>query len=223
MRILCRFVSKFQKCHLFLSTTIGNANKCISKMCRHLLYLFFGHCAAKNKDIALIFRILVVCMYLDYIYSVFWITWKFRILYAIIFLNKMKFWILYAIIFRNKMKFEILNFENKKYQNPRYLFCKAFHFTPFGLYWLQLTSKLNILPVSKHLLFFLPQMVKHDVNKSIFFKKILVRCFWNFGGRRQINAKEGTESFASISAQFELSRKSGRGRNSSPQRGACYM
>ena len=59
---------------------------------------------------------------------------------------------------------------------------------------------------------FWPKMAKHDVNKSHFPKKILDGFFWNFGGRRQIDAGEGTESFASISAAvFELSRKSGRG------------
>ena len=34
----------------------------------------FGHCTVKNKDIALKFCMRVVCMYLDHIYSVFWIT-----------------------------------------------------------------------------------------------------------------------------------------------------
>ena len=35
---------------------------------------FFGHCSAKNKDFALKFFIRDVCMYLDHIYSVFWIN-----------------------------------------------------------------------------------------------------------------------------------------------------
>ena len=32
---------------------------------------FFGHCTAKNEDIALKFCMRVVCMYLDHIYSGF--------------------------------------------------------------------------------------------------------------------------------------------------------
>ena len=55
-------------------------------------------------------------------------------------------------------------------------------------------------------------MAKHDVTKTPFSQKFPNRFFWNFGGRRQIDAEEGAESFVSISAAvFELSRKSGRG------------
>ena len=46
---------------------------------------FLGHCTAKNKDSALKFCMRVVCMYLDDIYSVFWINEKFWILQATIF------------------------------------------------------------------------------------------------------------------------------------------
>ena len=38
---------------------------------QHHLDLVFGHCTAKNKDIALTFCMRVVFMYLDHIYSVF--------------------------------------------------------------------------------------------------------------------------------------------------------
>ena len=64
-------------------------------------------------------------------------------------------------------------------------------------------------------------MAKHDVTKTQFSQKILDGFFGNFGGRRQIDAGEGTESFASISAAvFELSRTAGRGGgNSAPTAG----
>ena len=51
-------------------------------------------------------------------------------------------------------------------------------------------------------------MAKHDVDKTPFSQKIIDGFFWNFGGRRQIDAGEDIESFASISAAvLELSRK----------------
>ena len=55
-------------------------------------------------------------------------------------------------------------------------------------------------------------MAKHDVTKTPFSLKNLDGYLWNFGDRRQIDAGEGTKSFAPISAAvFELSRKSSRG------------
>ena len=52
-------------------------------------------------------------------------------------------------------------------------------------------------------------MAKYGVTKTPFPQKFLDGFLWNFGGRRQIDAEEGTESFASISgAVFELPRKS---------------
>ena len=55
-------------------------------------------------------------------------------------------------------------------------------------------------------------MAKRDVTKTQFSEKFNAGLFWNFDDRRQIDAEEGTKSFASISAAvFELSRKSGRG------------
>ena len=65
-------------------------------------------------------------------------------------------------------------------------------------------------------------MAKHDVTNTPFFRIILDGVFWNFGGRRQIDGGEGTESFALITAAvFELSRKSGRvGGNICPPSGA---
>ena len=43
-------------------------------------------------------------------------------------------------------------------------------------------------------------MAKHDVNKMPFSKKKIDGFVWNVDGRRQIDAGEGTESFALISA-----------------------
>ena len=37
-------------------------------------------------------------------------------------------------------------------------------------------------------------MAKHDVLKRYFLKKIMDGLFWNFSGRRQIDAEKGTES-----------------------------
>ena len=71
MANLCRFVSGFQKCHLFLCTTIRNAKNAFQKCDVITFTWFFGHCTAKNKDIALKFCMLVVCMYLYHMYSVF--------------------------------------------------------------------------------------------------------------------------------------------------------
>ena len=46
-----------------------------------------------------------------------------------------------------------------------------FNFTPFDVFRLRLSSKLNILAGFKHLLFFLPKMAKQDVTKTQFSKK----------------------------------------------------
>ena len=70
MSILSSFVSGFQKCCLFLCTTIRNAKKMHFKyVTSSPLRVFFCHCAGKNKDISLKFCMRVVCMYLDHMYS----------------------------------------------------------------------------------------------------------------------------------------------------------
>ena len=66
----------------------------MGKMCFkkwwHHLSLFWGNCSAQNKDTALKHFMPVACMYL---YSVFFITWKFWILMEIIFKNGIfEFW-----------------------------------------------------------------------------------------------------------------------------------
>ena len=53
---------------------------------------FSGHCTAKNKDIALKFCVRVFVSIPSMYIQVFWITWKFRILQAIILKNKFEFW-----------------------------------------------------------------------------------------------------------------------------------
>ena len=46
-------------------------------------------------------------------------------------------------------------------------------------------------------------MTKHDVTKTPFPKKKINEFFWDFGCRRQIDAGEGTESFAGGGAGAE--------------------
>ena len=93
----------------------------------------------------------------------------------------------------------------------RHTFCTAFNFTPFGVFRLRLIFKTELSSSFQIFAVFLTKMAKHDVTKTPFSQNSR-RIFRNFGGRRQFDAGEGTESFASISAAvFELSRKSGRG------------
>ena len=69
---LVQFCLRIPKYYLLLCQPIRNTKNCISKTWRRHLYLFFfGHCTAKNKDIALKFCMRVVCMYHDHIYSDF--------------------------------------------------------------------------------------------------------------------------------------------------------
>ena len=89
------------------------------RKCDIIAFTCFFHCTVKNKDIALKFRVCVVCMYFDHIAIFqFLITWK--------------FWILYGFI----RKVEILNLgvKIKNIKNPRWPFCRAFNFTPFGVF-----------------------------------------------------------------------------------------
>ena len=140
---MCRFVSGFQKRHLFLCTTNRNGkNVFFFQKCDVITFTcFFCHCTGKNKDIALKFCMRIVCMYLDHIRSFFWRTWKFRI---------------YGQLFLENLNFDFGGSKLKDIKNPRKQFYRAFNFTPFGVSRLRLTSKLNILADFKHLLF-LPQ------------------------------------------------------------------
>ena len=68
--------------------------------------------------------------------------------------------------------------------------------------------------------------LQNFISLFIVFIYLFIYLLYLFSGRRQIDAAEGTESFASIpAAVFELSIKSGKGQNSPrpppPQRGAC--
>ena len=60
MPIMCSFVSGFQKCYLFLHTTIRNVKSAL-KYDVITFTCFLGHCTAKNKDIVLEFG-MCVCM-----------------------------------------------------------------------------------------------------------------------------------------------------------------
>ena len=63
--------------------------------------------------------------------------------------------------------------------------------------------------------------MEYDVTKMQFSQKIIYGFFRNFAERRQIDAREGTNSFASISGVvFELSRKSGSAGGGPPISGA---
>ena len=68
MPILVRSILGFQKCHLFLCTTIRNAQIAFTTCDVITFTWFFGHFTAKCKDIALKWCMRVVCMYLDHIY-----------------------------------------------------------------------------------------------------------------------------------------------------------
>ena len=68
--ILSIFISTFQKkCHLFLCTTIKNAQ--FQKYDVITFTRFFSHCTVKNKHIAVEFCMLVLCIYPNDVYSVF--------------------------------------------------------------------------------------------------------------------------------------------------------
>ena len=53
--------------------------------------------------------------------------------------------------------FEFLGSKSKNIKSPRNPFCRALHFTPFWVFRLRLTSKLNIPAAFKHLPFFDPK------------------------------------------------------------------
>ena len=117
-----------------------------------------------------------------------------------------------------KSKFWDLRCQNRKYHKSlRTLFCSAFTFTSLGVFRFRLTSKLYILAAVKHLPFFHPKWRNMMSLKRHFLRKSIEGFLWNFNGRRQINADESKECFASISAAvFVLLRKSGRGTESVP-------
>ena len=176
MPMSCSFVSRFQKYYLFLCTTIKNAKNCISKYDIITFTLFSGHGTAKNKNVALKSCMHVVCMYLDRIYSVFFLD-------SLIMLDFIGnyFW-----------KIETLNFGGQNRNKSKIRDChfvrRTFNFTPFGIFWLRLTSKPNILAVFKHLPFFDPKwrnmtsLNRHFLKKTHFFLKFLWQTsLWCWG------------------------------------------
>ena len=203
MPILCRFVSGFQKCHLFLCTAIRNAKKCISIMWRHHLYLFFfWPLHSKNKDIVLQFCVRVVFMYLDHIYYDF--------------LDKLETLHCIDNYFLKKRNFGLGGPKSKNIENPRQPFCRAFNLKPFEIFRLCFTSKRNILAVFKYLQFLIQNGETWRHQNAVFSTKFR-RTFLKFGWQTSKWCGQGTKGLASISiAVFELSRKSGRGRNPPP-------
>ena len=165
-------------------------------MWRHHLYLFFflGHCTTKNKDIALKFCMRVVCI--SIIYSVFLDTLKLLDFIRNYFLNRVfEFW------GSNRKIWEIRD----SHLVERLILHRLALFDCVA-------SKLYILAASKHLPFFDPKWQNITSLKRNFLKTFRTFFFWCFAERRQINVREGTESFASMSGDvFELSRKPGRG------------
>ena len=72
-------------------------------------------------------------------------------------------------------KVESLGFgsQNKKnIKTSRKPFCTALNFTPFGVFGLHLTSKLNIIAAFKHLPFFNPKWRNMTSLKRYFVKKL---------------------------------------------------
>ena len=111
------------------------------KYCHHI-YLFC-QCTARNKDIAQKFCMHVVCMHFYNIYSI----------------SIIQFFLFYEPLFKNSG-------QNKKDQNPIWPFCRNFNLTSFDIFGLPDTSNMYVLETFKHLPFFLPKMVKHDVTKG---------------------------------------------------------
>ena len=72
MLILCKIVSGFQKRHLFFVRQLEMPQNAFQK-CDVITFtcFFFGHCTDENKDIALKFCMLVVCIHLYHTYSGF--------------------------------------------------------------------------------------------------------------------------------------------------------
>ena len=138
------------------------------------------------------------------------------------FLDKLKNCILYAIIF-DKLYFWILRVKIEKYKKirdghfvERSILRRLAYFFIASHFKIEHSSSLQTFAI------FWRKIVKHDVTKTQFSQKCLDECFWKFGYIRHINAGEGTDSFASISAAvFELSRKPGRGAEFAPPPGSA--
>ena len=130
---------------------------------------FCGHYTGKNKDIALKFCMLIVCMYHYHIYSGFLDTLK-----ILDFMGNY-FW-----------KNEILYFEGQnrkisKIQDSHFIERSIWRFfgVQFGVSRLRLTSKLNILAAFKHFLFVYPKW-RNMASLKRHFLKISRRFFLKF-------------------------------------------
>ena len=177
------------------------------KMWRHHLYLFFGHCTTKNKDIALNFFMCVVCMYLDRIYSGV--------------LNNLKFLEFIGNFLKKKWNFNFWG-QNRKILKIRNDILKSVRFYAVWRFSIASSFKAEHSSSLQTFAFFTQNGETWRHQNAIFSKSYPRIFFWNFGDRLQIDAEEGTERFASISAAvFKLWRKSGRGgQNLPPPSGA---
>ena len=156
MLILCRFVSGFQKCHLF-SCTIQNAKYCISKMWRHHLHLVFWPLHSQKQRYC--FEILCACFLYVFGLCIFRFLDNLKILDFI----GNYFW----------KKNELFNLGGHNWQVSK---IRDGHFVERSIlrrltfYDCVLLLKLNILAGS-NICLFLPKMAKHDVTKTLFFSK----------------------------------------------------
>ena len=160
MPILSIFVSAFQKWPLFWRTLIINDTKCVTKVTSSPLPVFFCHCTAKNKDIALTF-VCVLCIYLDDIHSCF-----LDILKTLNFISnylKKKFWVL-------RVKIE-------KWHNPEVAILQ--NVQCYAIWRFSIASYFKTEHYSNLLTFavFWPKMAKRDVTKTPFSQKIITGFF----------------------------------------------
>ena len=115
-----------------------------------------------------------------------------------------------------KMKSRTFGVKIEKVSRIRDSHFVVFNFTTFGVFRLRFTSKRNI-PAAFEQCRFLAKKAKYHVTKTPFFEKISRRIFLKFWWQTSNWCWGRYGSFAAISAAvFELSRKSGRGRYSSP-------
>ena len=149
-------------------------NKSFPKKLCHYSICFFYHCTAKNKDIAKNVFLLFVCSFITNIPAL----WT----------NPKMLYLLTFIFERWKLLYLGGGFKWKlwKIRDSR----RAFNLKSFGVFGLRFTLNLHILEAFKHLPF-LPKMARHALIKTPFSKKNILSWlifFWNFGGRRQIDA-----------------------------------
>ena len=197
MPILCRFVSGFQKCHLFLCTTIRNAKKCISKMWRHHLYLVFWPLHRQKQRYC--FEILhACCLYVSrsHIFRFFENFPRFGK-----YLKKSKF------LVEKSQDLEIFPFW--KFRDSSFL-CQAFLYLwpDFEVSRLLIWFSAIFSPLTS----FRPKMDEHDLRLTSITRDLIWPRTQFFQGMREIDVGRGTENGAAkFAAVFGLSTKNHRG------------